>query len=66
MSFLKRIEVLSGKHADAQETGKCYNCDKYVGSTNLVVNESTRWPVCPDCDVELEHDNADDDNDGGW
>ena len=54
MSFLKKVRVVAGKHADAEETGRCYNCDKYVGSTNLTVNESTSWPVCHDCDQELD------------
>ena len=57
MSFLQKVKVAAGKHGEAERTGKCYNCDKYVGSTNLVVNDSTRWPVCEECDQELDMDN---------
>ena len=45
-----------GKHTEAEKSGCCYNCDKEVGASNLVVNESTRWPVCLDCDCELRMD----------
>ncbi len=45
-----------GKHTTADETGECYNCGKKVGANNLVVNESTRWPVCLDCDCDLRMD----------
>ena len=61
MSFLSKVKILAGKHADAEETGRCYNCDKYVGSTNLVVNDSTRWPVCEECDHELNMDDEEED-----
>jgi len=45
-----------GKHQNAEATGQCYNCDEIVGKENLVVNIATRWPVCENCDHELEQD----------
>lgn len=43
-----------GKHAEAEKSGECYNCGECVGADKLTVNLSTRWPVCEECDFELD------------
>lgn len=42
-----------GKFTEAEKTGECYNCGEKVGVDNLVTNRNHCWPVCHDCDFEL-------------
>jgi hypothetical protein len=49
-------DIYKGKFHEADKTGACHNCGERVGAKNLVTNHNHCWPVCRDCDFELDLD----------